>query len=123
MDANATAGADAAMLDSSSTCPIRPWPIANADRAPKNISEYISLVNQTYPGGFRALNVEKIREGLEAGDDSADTKMADGDDEDEGDDASTAKDPLEARNEVLFSIVYVPRCCDAPDPQLTTFFL
>lgn len=111
MDANPNA--DAAMQDSSPNCPVRPWPVANADRAPKNISEYISLVNQTYPGGFRALNVDKIREGLEAGDESADAKMADGDDEDEGDDASDAKDPLEARNEALFSIVYVPTCRDA----------
>lgn len=94
------------MQDSCRSCPVRPWPVSNADRSPKNISEYIALVNRTHPGGFRALNVDKIREGVEEGGESADSKMDGGEDgEDEGDDASATKDPLEARNEALLSIV------------------
>lgn len=100
------------MQDSSHPCPVRPWPIPNADRSPKNISEYIELVNRTYPGGFRALNVDKIREGLEDGDESADTKMEEGEDGDEGEDTAATKDPLEARNETLFNVVYVAGLCD-----------
>lgn len=88
-------------------CPIRPWPIPNADRGPKDISEYISLVNRTYPGGFRAVNVDKIKEGAKEGDGQGDTEMDDADAGDEEDtDATVAKDPLEARNEALFNIVY-----------------
>lgn len=85
-------------------CPVRPWPVPNADRGPKNISEYIAFVNQTHPGGFRALNIDKLKEGAQDGDEPADTKMGDGDAADEGEDA---RDPLEARNEALFSIGYV----------------
>ena len=104
------------MQDASHTCPVRPWPIPNADRSPKNISEYITLVNQTYPGGFRALDVNKIREGAEGSDEAADAKMGDAEDRkdgDNGEEASAAKDPLEARNETLFNIVYVPGLCGA----------
>lgn len=104
------------MQDSSHPCPVRPWPIPNADRSPKNISEYIELVNRTYPGGFRALNVDKIREGLEDGDELANTKMGDGEDGGEAEDASATKDPIEARNETLFNVVYVPGLCGVARP-------
>lgn len=101
------------MQDASHSCPVRPWPIPDADRSPRNISEYIALVNRTYPGGFRALNVDRIKEGAQEGDEAADAKMGDGEDGDDGDDASAVKDPLEARNEALFNIVYVSGLRDA----------
>ncbi|PKS09405.1 hypothetical protein jhhlp_004020 [Lomentospora prolificans] len=85
---------------------IRPWPIADADRKPKTISDYISLVNQTYPGGFRALNIDKINDGTI--DESRDTKMVDVDGErnaGDSDDSLSGKDPVEARNESLQNII------------------
>lgn len=87
-------------------CPVRPWPIPDADRSPKAISDYISLVNQTYPGGFRALNVAKITEGTN--DESDDTNMADAEQEGagNGDGPSAEKDPVDARNESLQSLAY-----------------
>lgn len=93
------------MQDSSHSCPVRPWPIPNADRSPKNISEYIALVNQTIPGGFRALDVDKIRQGIQEGDEAADTKMGDGEDGNGTDEAAAMKDPGEAKNEAFFNIV------------------
>ncbi|SPN99819.1 uncharacterized protein DNG_02671 [Cephalotrichum gorgonifer] len=90
--------------NSSLPCPVRPWPIPNADRGPKSISDYIALVNQTHPGGFRALNVDKLKEGIQDGDEPADTKMSDSDVADDADDEPGARDPLDARNEALFSI-------------------
>jgi hypothetical protein len=97
------------MQHPSPTCPIRPWPIPNADRGPKSIAEYIAQVNRAYPGGFRAVDIDTVGEDAKEADEEADTDMdGAGAGEDEGGaDASATKDPLEARNETLYNIVYV----------------
>lgn len=88
---------------------LRPHPVA--DRKPKNLAEFIGRVN-AQPGGFRAVSEDKLREEIrtreannangEAADEDVD--MSEGGDEEDED---VARDPHEARMEVLKNIEYV----------------
>ncbi|KAH6973481.1 subunit 17 of mediator complex-domain-containing protein [Ilyonectria sp. MPI-CAGE-AT-0026] len=85
---------------------LRPHPVA--DRKPKNLAEFIGRVN-AQPGGFRAVSEDKLREEIrtreannangEAADEDVD--MSEGGDEEDED---AARDPHEARMEVLKNI-------------------
>lgn len=82
---------------------LRPFPVA--DKAPKNLAEFIARVN-TQSGGFRDVTQDKIqddiksRETVHGGDsDQDDVDMSDG-----GLDDELVKDPAAARLEVLKNI-------------------
>ncbi|KAG6033091.1 hypothetical protein E4U41_007007 [Claviceps citrina] len=83
---------------------LRPFPVA--DKAPKNLAEFIARVN-TQPGGFRLVTEERLRDEIRsrnmppAGDsDPEDVDMSDaGNDADDQD-----RDPSLARMEVLKNI-------------------
>ena len=49
--------------------------------------------------------MDKIRQGIQEGDEAADTKMGDGEDGNGTDEAAAMKDPGEAKNEAFFNIV------------------
>ncbi|KAG5978153.1 hypothetical protein E4U54_007052, partial [Claviceps lovelessii] len=91
----------------SADCPplsLRPFPVA--DRAPKNLAEFIARVN-TQPGGFRAVTEEKLRDEIKARETpaAADSDPEDVDMSDAGhDEDQVSKDPSLARIEVLKNI-------------------
>lgn len=83
---------------------LRPFPVA--DKAPKNLAEFIARVN-TQPGGFRDVSESKLqdeiksRENVNGGDsDQDDVDMSDGG----GVDDEPVKDVAAARMEVLKNI-------------------
>ncbi|KAG5942798.1 hypothetical protein E4U60_007127 [Claviceps pazoutovae] len=83
---------------------LRPFPVA--DRAPKNLAEFISRVN-AQPGGFRDLTEEKLRDEIRSRDGlglAPDSDPEDVDMSDAGNEEDQAKDPSLARNEVLKNI-------------------
>ncbi|KAG5922371.1 hypothetical protein E4U61_005364 [Claviceps capensis] len=83
---------------------LRPFPVA--DRAPKNLAEFISRVN-AQPGGFRDLTEEKLRYEIRSRDGlglAPDSDPEDVDMSDAGNEEDQAKDPSLARNEVLKNI-------------------
>lgn len=91
---------------------LRPFPVA--DKAPKNLAEFIARVN-TQSGGFRDVTEEKLqddiksREIVNGGDsDQEDVDMSDG-----GNDDELVKDPAAARLEVMKNIEYA--CTPFPD--------
>lgn len=82
---------------------LRPFPVA--DKAPKNLADFIARVN-TQPGGFRDVTEAKLRDEIKsreilgAGDsDTEDVDMSDAVNDDD-----QAKDPSLARMEVLRNI-------------------
>ncbi|KAG5927153.1 hypothetical protein E4U42_002564, partial [Claviceps africana] len=83
---------------------LRPFPVA--DRAPKNLAEFIARVN-TQPGGFRAVTEEKLRDEIRSRENTAaadsdpdDVDMSDAGHEEDPD----SQDPGLARIEVLKNI-------------------
>ncbi|KAG6263849.1 hypothetical protein E4U48_006495 [Claviceps purpurea] len=83
---------------------LRPFPVA--DRAPKNLAEFISRVN-AQAGGFRDLTEEKLRDEIRSRDGlglAPDSDPEDVDMSDAGNEEDQAKDPSLARNEVLKNI-------------------
>jgi mediator of RNA polymerase II transcription subunit 17 len=82
---------------------LRPFPVA--DKAPKNLADFIARVN-TQSGGFRDVTEGRLRDDIKSretvngGDpDQEDVDMSDG-----GHDDEPAKDALAARMEVLREI-------------------
>lgn len=106
--------------DDSQPLSLRPSPVT--DTKPKNIAEFIARVN-AQPGGFRSLKEselrEQVREQQESQDgqdvDMAETRQEDEEEEDGEDGDGGAKDPQEARIEVLRNIEYVTFCLATND--------
>jgi hypothetical protein len=76
-------------------CPIGPIPVPGADRKPTNTREYLQYVNQTEPGGFRALRkriLSKDKNGWE------DINMGGAEDDEEK--AEPEKNPIEVYRDV-----------------------
>ncbi|KAG5969927.1 hypothetical protein E4U58_000918 [Claviceps cyperi] len=93
-------------MDSAESPPssLRPFPVA--DRAPKNLAEFISRVN-AQPGGFRDLTEERLRDEIRSRDGlglAPDSDPEDVDMSDAGNEEDQTKDPSLARNEVLKNI-------------------
>jgi mediator of RNA polymerase II transcription subunit 17 len=89
---------------------LRPFPVA--DKAPKNLAEFIARVN-AQPGGFRAVTETKLRDAIKAREvtNSGDVDQEDVDMSDGGNDDEPAKDPLAVRLDVLKEIecaFYIP---------------
>jgi hypothetical protein len=92
------ANANSSIMDK--LCPIQPIPIAGADRKPKTRREYLQYVNQTYPGGFRALRKDILNRKLETQDE--DTDMADAE-KDEGK-PEPDKNPIDVYRDVCAQV-------------------
>ena len=98
------------MSQNQSPFSIRPIKAAG-DRKPKNLSEFISRVNATHPGGFRTLNqadlekqIEEKKQKQNAGGDGTDVHVEDGPGSEEEAETDVAKDLGAARMEVLRNI-------------------
>jgi mediator of RNA polymerase II transcription subunit 17 len=78
--------------------PIKP----PGDRKPKTIAEFITRVNTTRPGGFRALKQTKKTQDVKA---DTDVRMDDAAGSEEEADTEPVKDPKTARDEIAKGIV------------------
>jgi hypothetical protein len=86
-------------------CPLGPIPVAEADRKPRNIREYLQYVNHTYPGGFRALRLNILNKDKKDKEDKEDTEIGDAtEDHEYNGKPNSGKNPLDVHREIAAQV-------------------